>query len=483
MFQTSDSALLMEPRTVPAHPRPAASPRTTDKQQQQRPAAWPVYKPLLDTPDAEDVALHAQNTAPELLTERFRRMTPLLDLLHFSVERADPNQTVIRIPLSKAALNQNGTIQGAVTYLLADYTPGVAVLASLPGIALTGLHDPCHALPVQIWLRRSAVDYLAPGTGAIHAEARFSAEDALSVRQQLIEKGRATACASAEIYQGSTLIAKATSEYRLIAQPRPTETPQDPAPGPEAGDSSALLVAGLRDDPVSRRLAGERGLALAARFAARTPQLPSLIRARGRHIARVLTEAPDRFDQVVVLGVGLDPKPLTFSSAKQPWFGVDLPEMLANRARRFQSCGLAAPNFCAVPADLTSPSWTSRLLRSGFDPRASTLCIFEGVSMYLTRDALSAFLDKLSGLMQSEGSRLWIDHVSEHLLEMQEPSVRDFLGSIAALGEPFRFGLRDFARLSDRWACEATVSAAEIAGLAEPVHAEYLFSLLRSRGA
>jgi O-methyltransferase involved in polyketide biosynthesis len=180
----------------------------------------------------------------------------------------------------------------------------------------------------------------------------------------------------------------------------------------------------------------------------------------------VLVDPIPRFDQVAVLGVGLDPKPLRFARGLQRWFGLDLPRMLENRARRLRECWLAASIFVAVPADLTSPDWPA-------------LFILEGVSMYLHREAPAAFLEKLAAPARAPASRMWMDHVSEDLLKMDDASVRGFLEGIEALGEPFKFGLRDLAiALSPSWECEATVSAT---GVAEPVHSEYLFSVLRSR--
>jgi methyltransferase (TIGR00027 family) len=328
------------------------------------------------------------------------------------------------------------------------------------------------------------VEHIAPGTGAIRAEAHFPASEALAVRRQLIEKGRAKAFCDVEIYQGSKLVATARSEYRLIAQrPVAEEAPATPVREEKEAtvDNSALLIAGLRDDSISRSLAGERGRALAERFSEGAPQLSSMIRARGLHVESILTDPRRQFEQVVVLGLGLDPKPILYSSDAQRWFGVDLPHMLPARARRLADCGVEAQNFRAVPSDLSRSGWTRDLLNNGFDPNLSTLFILEGVSMYLPGKALTNSLNELSTLMRSTGSRLWLDHVSANLMTMENASVNDFLQSLRDLGEPFRSGFDNPASLSERWVRETSSSAADVAGVEEPVHSEYMFSLLQIR--
>src|SRR5207302_1538542 len=99
--------------------------------------------------------------------------------------------------------------------------------------------------------------------------------------------------------------------------------------------TSALMISGLREDPISRLVAGDQGRAVASRMAVASPQLPSLVRARTVDLERHLERDTHAFAQVLVLGVGFDPKPARYSSDIQRWFGLDLRQMHRERELRF----------------------------------------------------------------------------------------------------------------------------------------------------
>src|SRR5262245_41063353 len=85
--------------------------------------------------------------------------------------------------------------------------------------------------------------------------------------------------------------------------------------------ASARLSAGVRDNALARRIAGDEGIALARKFAEVTPEFPACIRARDIDVRRVLRERHHRLSQVVVVGIGLDVKSLELGSERQAWFG------------------------------------------------------------------------------------------------------------------------------------------------------------------
>ena len=85
------------------------------------------YKPLAVWPDAEDIQLHRDNCSPHLITQRLRELVPLLDFLQARVVQVNPEETRLSVSLDAATVNQNGTHQGAVFYLLADYAVGVSM--------------------------------------------------------------------------------------------------------------------------------------------------------------------------------------------------------------------------------------------------------------------------------------------------------------------------------------------------------------------
>lgn len=442
-----------------------------------------TYKPLALSPDPEDELLHRANSCPALVTRRLRELVPLLETVDCVVEEIGPERTVLSLPLLGSAMNQNGTHQAAVFYLVADYAVGVGMFGVLPGCYVTGVHDRCDGTPVQYWLKRGEVKHLAPGTGTLRAEVRITPAGAQGIRNQLHQKGRAEYTGVVSMTQGGKLVAEATHTMGIYVDVPRAAGSRISLFQVQNMKTSALMISGLRDDPISRLVAGDQGRAMANRMAVTTPQLPSLVRARTVDLKRLLDCHGAAFSQVLVLGVGLDPKPCQYSSARQKWFGLDLRDMLQEREARFAAAGAQAANFIPVVGDLVSDSWTTSVLRAGFDPLVATLMVAEGISMYFPRNVLAEVFDRLRLLTSSGDSRLWLDHVSSSLFDMELFEVRSFLSSMTRLGEPFTTGFDDPASVSpSSWALAETTSAAATTGIPEAVHAEYRFSVLKPLG-
>jgi len=438
------------------------------------------FKPLAPIPTQEDIDLHRRNCCAKVVTARLRELVPLLDVVDCVAMDISLEKTVLSLPLLASAMNQNGTHQAAVFYLIADYTLGVGMFGVLPGCYVTGIHDRCAALPVQYWLKKGQVQHLAPGTGPMRSEVRISSDDAQKLRRQLMEKGRAEYSGTVRIYQDDQIVAEAEHTMGIYA-----DVPR--TPGVRANifqvqnmKTSALMICGLREDPLSRRIAQDQGRAIAQRMAVASPQLPSLVKARTIDIERHLDRTGDAYAQVLVLGVGFDPKPVRFSSGAQRWFGLDLRDMLRERAHRFDEAGAKAENFVPVVADILSENWQAALESAGFSTDLPTFVLAEGISMYFSREVLGEMFRKIRSLVRSPISRFWLDHVTSELFEMESFDVRSFLSSMARLGEPFITGFDDPASVApDSWVLAETTSAAASVGVSEPVHGEYRFSILK----
>lgn len=428
--------------------------------------------------DEEDISLHEQNCDEALITERLGELVPLLKFVGFRVEQASPHRTVLTVPLLESAMNQNGTQQAAVFYLLADYTLGVAMFAAMPGIYTVGVHDRCNAMPVQFWLKGGQVTHLAPGTGTIRAVVELVEAVVRDMRQRMVDKGRCVIKGQVKIYQGDKLVAISEHEMGMYAD-LPRETDVKPSMNQvERMKISALMIAGLRGDDVSSAVAGEQGIAVASRMSKATPQLPSLVQARTQHAREQLKKKT--FKQVLVLGAGFDPKPYELASEGQYWFIADLPEMLTEREFRMSALASPMAQVINVPLDLRTSEWLTTILKAGFDPGEPTFVMFEGVSMYLTQSELRDTLKRVQLLCGHPDSRLWLDHVTSNLFSMDDEEVTSFLKSMARLGEPFVTGFDDAVQFGgpDQWVLADSLSAADIAGVECRVHREYRFSTL-----
>ena len=332
-----------------------------------------AVKPLLLEPDEFDLALHERNRSPALLTRRLRELVPLLDFIDCVVEEVGPQRTVLSVPLLTSAMNQNGTHQAAVFYLLADYTLGVGMFGALPGIYVTGVHDRCEALPVQYWLKRGSVQHFAPGTGTLRSEVAISAEQAATTRKELRERGRTELTARVCFYLDELLVAESEHCMGLYADYPRVAGMRANIFQVQNTKTSALMIAGLRGDSVSKKIAGDQGRAIAQRMALVAPQLPTLVEARSRHVERFVRAQKGEVTQVLLLAIGLDPKPVLLADQAQRWFGVDLRDMLKEREKRFKQLGATPPALTLVPADLRLDDWDQQLVAAGLDPHQPTL--------------------------------------------------------------------------------------------------------------
>jgi methyltransferase (TIGR00027 family) len=164
---------------------------------------------------------------------------------------------------------------------------------------------------------------------------------------------------------------------------------------------------------------------------------------------RVLDEALVAYaeaggDQVVLLGAGYDSRALRFQ-ARFPgvrFYEVDHPASQQAKRERFRELGLPHGNAWFVPADLQSEPvecLVGRLSGSGLHSSRPTLTIWEGVTMYLTEDALARTVTAIRAY-GGAGSSLLFDYYRKQSLGRRSLGER-VLGALAIEGdEPFRFG-------------------------------------------
>lgn len=224
-----------------------------------------------------------------------------------------------------------------------------------------------------------------------------------------------------------------------------------------AADSTAVRVALWRAlhvqiDPLPHVLEDEVGLKLIApddgwrRRPDMDPQFTRLFRAsiiaRARFIEDLVEEQAGRgVGQYVILGAGLD----TFAqrrpelAARLKVFEVDQPGAQAWKRQRLVDLGFGIPQWLRlVPVDFEAgDSWWERLKAAGFDASQPAVVASTGVTLYLTRDAISATLRQVA--MLTPGSTLAMTFIQP--LEMADPEERPgfeaALKGARASGTPF----------------------------------------------
>ena len=145
--------------------------------------------------------------------------------------------------------------------------------------------------------------------------------------------------------------------------------------------------------------------------------------------------------QLVILGAGFDTRPYRLPGAeKLKIFEVDLPEIqLQKRKRVKKTLGRLPENVTYTPMDFEFQSLSAVLAQTGFDPQLKTLFIWEGVTQYITREAVSLVLDFIGSL--KTGSVVLFTYVLRSILDKRDPNGARMMEWLAAQKVAWLFGL------------------------------------------
>ena len=172
----------------------------------------------------------------------------------------------------------------------------------------------------------------------------------------------------------------------------------------------------------------------------------SYLTARTRHLDRIFSEAlAANIEQVVVLGAGYDSRSYRFTDVPDGTqvYEVDAPTTQAAKLKYLGFADIAPPaHLHFVPINFNHEKIEDVLLKAGYDASLKTLFLWEGVTYYISAEAVDgtlAFIQQNA----APGSTVAFDYIYEPLAR------RDFryYGSEQAFtvveeyGEPFVFGI------------------------------------------
>jgi methyltransferase (TIGR00027 family) len=145
-------------------------------------------------------------------------------------------------------------------------------------------------------------------------------------------------------------------------------------------------------------------------------------------------------EQFVVLGAGFDTRPYRFAKdTRVRSFEVDTPATQAVKRATLARAGIDATSVTFVSADFETDDWLARLVEAGFDPAKPALFLWEGVTIYLSRDAVKDTLRKIAGTAKK--SAVAFDYFTTEALESGSLYWRYGRAAAHAAGEPLRFGV------------------------------------------
>ncbi len=192
-----------------------------------------------------------------------------------------------------------------------------------------------------------------------------------------------------------------------------------------------------------------------------TPGAIGCVGARTRYIDDYLMTCIDEgIEQLVMLGAGYDSRPYRFSEMKGrvKVFELDQPSTQKVKIDRLKVIlGSIPEHVVYVPIDFDKETISDRLYASGFKRDLKTLFIWEGVTMYITADAVDAtleFVAKNSG----KGSSIIFNYMLQSVVDgtCSSEDAEKMRRSYAERGEPLIFGIPEGTIsqfLSDRGFC------------------------------
>lgn len=126
----------------------------------------------------------------------------------------------------------------------------------------------------------------------------------------------------------------------------------------------------------------------------------------------------DKVEQYVILGAGYDSRAhrLKLPSGLKI-FEVDQPEVQERKRSKLPDEIPNAENVTYVNIDFNHQSLKEQLLNAGFDQSKSTVFTLEGVSQYITKEAVNSTLNELAVLTQNSNATVFMSYVNRLLSE------------------------------------------------------------------
>ena len=183
---------------------------------------------------------------------------------------------------------------------------------------------------------------------------------------------------------------------------------------------------------------------LAGLYDRRLPGAVANAICRTRFIDDALRRAlADGIDQVLILGAGFDSRAYRIAGIERVRvFEVDHPAtQRSKRERLSRMIGPLPPHVVFVPVDFDKHKLGDALALAGFRSGARTFVIWEGVTGYLTPDAVDATFCTVSSTT-APGSRIVFTYLDRGLLDgsARFEGAEEVIAYVKKAGEPFTFG-------------------------------------------
>ena len=133
---------------------------------------------------------------------------------------------------------------------------------------------------------------------------------------------------------------------------------------------------------------------------------------RTLYIDKYISKHKDTAEQLVILGAGFDTRCYDKLSGECPnLYEIDLPNTQRIKIETLKKAGIDTTNVKFVTANLAKKDWSTKLLKSGFNPSLKTVFLMEGITVYLSEKDVLDILTSISEFAL-KGSVVLVDFYS-----------------------------------------------------------------------
>jgi len=177
----------------------------------------------------------------------------------------------------------------------------------------------------------------------------------------------------------------------------------------------------------------------------KSPGITGLVVLRTRYIDDYLTRCmEDGIDQLVIMGAGYDSRPYRFEGLKNKVvFEVDYPATQEKKIKKVkQVCGSLPDHVVYVPIDFQRETLEERLFENRYDRNMKTLFIWEGVTTYISAEAVDNTLFFVAN-NSGAGSTIIFSYVFQSAVEgtCGMEGAQKWRKALEKRGEPPVFGI------------------------------------------
>jgi len=206
----------------------------------------------------------------------------------------------------------------------------------------------------------------------------------------------------------------------------------------------------LYRDPIVHLFLDEESRRVADQIFASFPPIKNMVRIRIRYLDdRLDHQLQLGYQQVVILGAGLDTRAIRKAAPGVAYFEIDDENILAFKKARLEENGIDA-NIRFIPGNYVSDGLIDLLKKSEFDFECPTHFIWEGNTMYLSAAAVSQVLGGITRHVRQ--FTVSFDYVTEEVIAKTtgDPEITSVVERFAAMGAPWNYGISDLRSFADK---------------------------------